>query len=419
MAFTRFFMLLLLSGLLLVSGAGFAQPKSSLSEISAYSFEIYKQLHQYPELGKKEFKTAALVRDELKKYGFTKFYEVDGLPTCVIAELDTRKEGPVIAFRAELDARPGKEKSGVAYASRIESLVHSCGHDAHTSILLGVARLLNSQKQLLKGKIYFVFQPAEEVKGGADDIVNSGILKKLNIGSMYALHAASGLDVGKVTISPGYIMAGSNYFTIELEGKGSHAATPFEGSNIPVLASKMVTTLSSIPALNMDISERPAVVSVTYLEAGKSGGLNVIPSQAVIRGTIRAYEQIDEPFNGRPSVSDIIRDQLAPFCAIPGVKCNIDIRKGSPPTYNSPELFDRMIPKLIKAFPGSIDTTPRKGMFSEDFSYFTKEIPCLYFGLGIAKENLGYANVHSEEFSVHPDAFRYGIELFVRIAEVQ
>lgn len=411
--------LLLTAGFILIAFSLTAQTQSQLSEAADYSFEIYKQIHQYPELGLQEFKTAELVRTELKKAGFTNFHKVEGLPTCVIAELDTKKDGPVIAFRAELDARPGEEKSGVPYTSKIDTVMHSCGHDAHTAILLGTARLLNSMKESLRGKIYFIFQPAEEIKGGADDIVNSGILEKLDIQNIYALHSASGLEVGRVTISPGYTMAGSNYFTIEIEGKGSHAATPYEGSNIPLITAKVVNELAGIPALQMDITERPAVISVTYIETGRPVGLNVLPSKSVMKGTIRAYEQIDQPFNGQPSIEEIINRQLQPICSTPGITCKIDIRKGSPPTYNSPELFEKVLPGLTKVFSGSIDTTPNRGMFSEDFSYFTENIPCLYFSLGVAKDNLGYANVHSEEFSVHPGAFIYGIELFSDIAGLQ
>lgn len=403
-------------GLLFLISVSFGQSKKQLTETAEYSFSVYKQIHQYPELGKEEFKTAALIKGELQKSGYSRFYAVEGLPTAIIAELDTRKPGPVIAFRAELDARPGHENTGLSYASTIDSLMHSCGHDAHASILLGTAKLMSSLKNQLKGKIYFIFQPAEEIKGGADDIVNSGILKQLKIESMYALHSTSGMDVGKISISPGYVMAGSNYFTIEIEGKSSHAATPFEGSNIPLLTARVVERLATIPSVIMDISNRPCVISPTYIETGKSSALNVLPSKSVIKGTIRAYEDIDTPFGDQPSIRDIVTEQVTLLCRTQNATCSVQIRKGSPPTNNNAALYEKIIPGLSKTFSGTIDTTPYRGMFAEDFSYYTTDIPCLYFGLGVAKDGLGFANVHSEEFSVHPDAFAYGIELFCRLA---
>ncbi|MBK7856672.1 MAG: amidohydrolase [Bacteroidetes bacterium] len=394
----------------------FSQTKDQLKETAAYSFEKYKQIHQYPELGKREFKTSELIKKELQTIGFTEFYEVPNLPTCIITGIDSKLEGTTIAFRAELDARPGKESTGLEYASKIDSTNHSCGHDAHASILLGTAKLIYSLKNKLKGKIYFIFQPAEETKGGADDIVNSGILNTLKIENIFALHSTSGLPVGKVNISPGYIMAGSNYFTIEIEGKESHAATPYVGSNIPVLTGKVIELITSIPSLKMDVSTRPCVISVTYVESGKTNAANIIPSTSVIKGTIRAYESVDSPFQNQPSIRNIISKEVEQLCLAQNAASKIEITKGSPPTINNNLLFDTTIPNLSKLFSGTIDTSPYRGMFSEDFSYYTENIPCLYFGLGIAKDKLGFANVHSNDFSVHPDTFIYGIELFCDIA---
>ncbi len=394
-----------------------SQSNEQIKEAAKYTFEIYKQIHQEPELGKKEFKTSALIKKELQKIGYTKFYTVQVLPTCIIAELDTQVPGPIIALRAELDARPGKENTGLPYASKTDTTNHSCGHDAHASILLGTAKLLFKNKAALKGKIYFIFQPAEEVKGGADDIVKSGILKSLKVENIFALHSVGGMAVGTVSISPGYMLAGSNYFTISIKGKGSHAAIPYEGSNLPVLTSRMIELITAIPAIKMDISLRPCVISPTYIELGNPRALNVLTDTATVKGTIRAYEPVDEPFQGQPSIEEIITREISRLCKTQDASCTINIRKGSPPTYNDNDLFNTTIPGLKENFSGTIDTTPYKGMFSEDFSYYTQEFPCLYFGLGVAKDNLGFAGVHTNEFSVHPDAFFYGIELFLNIVK--
>lgn len=401
------------------SYVSFSQTKEQLEDVASYSFEIYKTIHAYPELGKEEHKTSKLIKNELLRMGYTEFFTVPNLPTCVMTVLDSGREGPSVVFRADIDARPGKENTGLAYSSKIDSVHHSCGHDAHTAILLGTAKLLYEQKKQLNGKMYFLFQPAEETKGGADDIVNSGLLKKLEIDYMYALHAVSHVPVGNVTVSPGYIMAGSNYFTVEIEGKSSHAATPHLGSNVPVLTSKVIETITAIPATRIDVSSRPSVISVTYIESGKEKASNIIPSRSVIKGTIRAYEPIDVAFKNQPSIKEILTKEINSLCSIQDAAVKIEIIKGSPPTHNNVKVFNSIIPKLSRVFSGTIDTSPFKGMFSEDFAYYTESVPCLYFGLGVAKNKLGYANVHTSEFSVHPDAFIYGIELFSRIALIK
>ena len=153
------------------------------------AFELYRILHQDPELGKKEFHTSSLLKKRLIEAGITEFHSVPGLPTAVIAVLDTHKPGPVIALRAEMDARPDTEATGLAYASKIPGIMHSCGHDAHAAILCTAATYLKKHSDAVSGKILFVFQPAEEVKGGADDIVNSGILTQLGVEAMFALRS--------------------------------------------------------------------------------------------------------------------------------------------------------------------------------------------------------------------------------------
>jgi len=396
--------------------AAFARAEDEYSETAKYSFEIYKQIHQYPELGKKEFKTAGLIKKELMTIGYTEFIDIPELPTCVIAVLDTKKDGLSIALRAELDARPGQEKSGLQYSSKIEGISHSCGHDAHASILLGSAKLLFSKKDTLSGRIYFIFQPAEETKGGADDIVNSKVFQNLSISRMFALHSVSGLPVGQISVSPGYIMAGSNYFTIELHGRSSHAAVPYEGSNMPMLVSDIISGLARIPSLEVDISSRPSVISVTYAEFGDKNASNVIPAQSTIKGTIRAYEPIDKQYSGKLSLRELLERKVLGLALLYDAKAEIKINTGSPPTNNDAALFTKIIPELQKSYSGVIDTKPYRGMFSEDYSYYTDKMPCLYFGWGVAKDTLGFENVHSEKFSIHPDALVYGVELMVKLA---
>src|SRR4029077_16525947 len=172
------------------------------------------------------FETSKLVRRRLEELGFTQFVDVASLPTAVVAMMDTGRPGKTIALRSELDARPGTEATGLPFSSTVPNRVHSCGHDAHAAILLGVAEVIKTNESLFAGRIVFVFQPAEETAGGADDIVRENVLSKLGVEAMLAQHSAPGLAVGKFQVSPGAIMAGSSYFTVDIKGKGGHAATP-------------------------------------------------------------------------------------------------------------------------------------------------------------------------------------------------
>lgn len=382
-----------------------------------FVFESYKTIHQYPELGKKEFKTSAFIKSELEKTGYKNFINIDTLPTSVIAVFDSGKPGKTIALRAELDARPNQEKTNLSYSSKINGVMHSCGHDAHASILLGTAKYVMDYKDFFTGKIIFVFQPAEEIKGGADDIVNSGILKKLGVEKIFALHVASGLPVGNISISDGYTMAGSNYFTLKIKGKGSHAAFPFTGDDLLLKSMNISEELSYLPARKFDISNRPVIISITYFSGGNKNASNIIPSEVEIKGTIRAYEDITKPYKDEKSIEETIKNFLDSQTKNSALSYELKITKGAPPTHNDEKLFSEVTEKLKPIWKDKLDTSTSKSMAAEDFAYYTETIPSLYFNLGIAKDNLGYEGIHTDTFTVNPEAFRYGLKLMTFLAE--
>ncbi len=380
----------------------------------------YHTIHENPELGKKEFNTQKLITKRLKEMGYTEFVPSELAPTSVITILDTKKPGPVVALRAEMDARPlgegVEEPLSHSPRSQIPGVMHNCGHDVHASILLGVAGILSKNTYALTGKIVFIFQPAEEIKGGADDIVNEGILKKLGIEKMFAQHVAGGTAVGTVSISPGYTLAGSNYFTVTVKGKQSHGALPSAGSDVPLAAAHLIQGLSYLPARRIDITNRPVVISVSRFFTPQ-GALNVIPPEATFKGTIRAFEDVTEGTGKGKTIQETIDNYLENASKAHDVTSEFSLRKGSPPTYNNPELFDEIIKKLGNAWPGVLDTTPFRGMFSEDFSYYTREVPCLYFGLGIRKGDHGNEGVHSSDFTIDEGALKTGLRLMTLVAQ--
>lgn len=396
--------------------AAWNTPIAQVTADSALVWRIYRDLHEHPELGMREKRTAEVLRRELRQLGYSHFVESKSAPTAVIAVLDTRKPGPVIALRAEMDARPTQEPESHDPRSTIDGVMHNCGHDAHAAMLVGSAAVLMRNRESLSGKIVFVWQPAEETRGGADDIVNEGILQELGVQAIFAQHVVSGTPVGTVGVSGGPTMAGSNYFTLRISGSGSHAAQPSAGSDIVLAAAALVRELAVFPARRLDILERPMVISPTSFEAGSETATNVLPSEAVIRGTIRAFEKVVASAPDDSSLESKLRDYLNGAASSLGVTYELSIREGSPPTVNDDRLFRELSGPLAATWGSGFDTTPYRGMFSEDFSFYTAVIPSLYFGLGISKDGLGDAGVHSADFTLHPSALVQGTRFLVELA---
>lgn len=418
---------LLTGAMLMVAAPAATKPASSglnaaIDEALPVARDAYVFLHTNPELGKKEVKAHAYLTERLKAFGYTDFVASPSLPTAVIAVLDTGRPGPTIALRAEMDARPlpdgADEPADHMPRSQVKGVMHNCGHDAHAAILLGVAAMLKKHVGQLSGKIVFLFQPAEEVAGGADDIVRDGTLEKLGVTRIFAEHSAPGMPVGTVGVAPGDTLAGSNYFKLVLTGRSSHAAAPADGDDVALGAMKVAEEISELPARRLDISSRPAVVSITNFTAN-SGATNVLPGSAEIDGTIRAYEDPTVAPAGGRSLKDIVTARVAAVAAAYGLTPSWkEFRVAAPPTRNDPALFATTTPVLAGAFPGRVDTTGYRSMYSEDFAYYTSRTPALYFSLGIAKDGLGGAGVHTAGFTIHPDALRSGMTLMALLAEI-
>lgn len=384
---------------------------------SALVWRVYRDIHEHPELGKQEHRTHDLLKRELMALGFTDFIDSKLAPTAVITVLDTKRPGPVIALRAEMDARPTQEPADHDPRSTIDGVMHNCGHDAHAAMLLGTAALLAKHPEWISGRVVFVFQPAEETKGGADDIVNEGILERLGVEAIFAQHSVSGMPVGTVNVAAGPTMAGSAYFTLRITGAGSHAAQPSAGNDVLLAAASIVHELANLPARRIDMLSRPVVISPTSFVAGTDAGTNVLPGEAVVKGTIRAFEQADPPGSSdSTTIGAIMRRYLDGASAALGVGYELDIRQGSPPTVNDEKLFARLSAPLAAGWGAGFDTTPYRGMFSEDFAFYTESLPSLYFGLGIAKDGLGMGGVHSPEFTIHPSALVEGVRLLGLVA---
>lgn len=392
--------------------------QSEIGRVHSRVLRVYESLHTNPERGHDQPKTRDLLRAALEQIGYTKFVQSESAPTAVIAILDTKRPGPTIALRAEMDALGGvTEPTSHAPRSLVPGVMHACGHDAHAAMLLGVADVLWNNQAALNGKIVFLFQPAEEVKGGADEIVADGILQQLGVQAIFSQHATAGAPVGTVSVAPGATLAGSTSFTISVTGASSHVAQPFAGGDAPQALSVIVAGLPDILARRIDVLSRPAVMSVSYLAAGDSTTVNRIAGTAIARGSLRSFESVTSSALG-PPLATILDAYVTHTAAAHGAVGHISLRPGSPPLVNDSTLFRRIVPQLQSVWPGRIDTAPYRGMFAEDFAFYTPVVPSLYFGWGIAKDSLGNAGVHSSDFTIHPDAFDEGVRFFTILAEL-
>lgn len=408
--------LLLSVALTLAATPAQAAPDGATTAAGARAFVHYQALHRIPELGKQEVRTAAYLRDHLQAAGIRDLRTIDGLPTAVVAVVDTGRPGPTVALRAEMDARKGHERSGLPYASQTPGLMHSCGHDAHAAMLLAAAEAIAQAPEGLKGRIVFLFQPAEETAGGADDVVASGLLTRLGVSALYALHSAPGLPVGSVDLAPGPILAGSQYFTVTVTGRGSHAAAPQDGDDVPAVTADLITGLVHLPARRFDAVDSPVVVSVTSIQAGDPHSANVLPGTATFGGTLRSFRDITVPAAGQPAIRAQLEQFLHERARSLGTEARMAWRPGPPPTVNDATLYGRAVEGLRRRWPALHLGTARPSMFAEDFAFYTPHVPCLYAALGIARDTLGQAPVHTDGFTVHPDALAVGTRLFLEFA---
>lgn len=417
-AVSALFPLLLILSLLLGSRSAVrAQAAPLLLRAEANARAAFEAIHQQPEIGKKEYATSKLVRARLEALGGFSFVAIPALPTAVVAVLAGARPGRTICLRAELDAKEGvTETTSLSYSSRIPNVAHACGHDAHTAILLGVAEVLAQQRNELTGKVVFLFQPAEEVAGGADDIVADGVLQRLGVEAMFSQHVAPGLPLGKVAVSAGPVLAGSTSLTVTVHGRESHGASPEAGDDVPLAAATIAAALPYLPARKLNVISQPCVISLTSFSTGDPKVVNVIPGEASFRFTIRSFELLDAATPGQLSLRQLLGREVTGLAAAEGVTADTLFRRGAPATVNQEALYARLAPALQAGWGPDHLVAATRSMYSEDFAYYTASVPCLYFALGITSDGLGNAPVHTARFQVPPRALGTGIRFFLLLA---
>ena len=378
---------------------------SFLADLAAIRHDI----HAHPELAFNEARTAELVARELTAYGL----EVHrGLAkTGVVGVLRKGSSTRAIGLRADLDALPLLEKNSFSHRSRHEGLMHACGHDGHTTMLLGAARYLAENRDSLDfdGTVYFIFQPAEESEGGAAVMIEDGLFKMFPMDAVFGLHNWPGIPVGEMAVMPGAVMAGTSAFEISVSGHGCHAAMPNQGVDTLVVASQLVLALQTVVARNLHPCES-AVVSVTQIHGGEA--LNIIPDDAVLRGTIRSF---------KPEVQELVEKAIERLCSgiasAFGAQIKAVFDHRYPPTVNSvPEaaLCCRVAEALLGTDKVLKNELPSMG--AEDFAYMLQEKPGCYVWLGNGP-GVGGCTLHNPHYDFNNELIPYGISYWVRLVE--
>ena len=392
--------------------------EKDLDSLMTKVIEWRHDIHENPELGNREFRTAKKVADHLTSLGMD--VETGIAHTGVVGLLTGDLPGPTIAIRADMDALPVVEKTGLPYASKIKTtymgnevgVMHACGHDAHVAILMGVAEFFSKNKDQLKGSIMFIFQPAEEgppegENGGAKMMLEEGIFERYNPEVIFGLHV-SNAPHGYVGFAPGPAMAAASAWRVTIKGVQSHGSRPWEGIDPIMASSQFINQINTIVSRRVNIVGNPAVVSVGMIEAGTRN--NIIPEEATMMGTIRTFdpELRKEIYNDILKIAEGIETATGATVSV-----EFDVGGFYPVTYNNIPLGERMKQSLIEATNGNFaEITRRTG--AEDFSYFSQEIPGLYIFLGVNDPGkLEQAGNHSPYFTVNDDALDEGLKSLV------
>ncbi|MEK4156376.1 amidohydrolase [Paenibacillus sp. FSL R10-2779] len=346
---------------------------SKAKELSAEALEeeligIRRHLHRHPELSNEEYGTTEYIISLLERAG-VRIVEY-GLSTGVIAEIGGKKPGSVVALRADIDALPIQEESGVSFVSLYPGKMHACGHDFHTAALMGAAYQLKQREQQLQGTVRLLFQPAEEKAQGAQRIIASGALE--DVRAVIGLHNKPDLPVGTIGIKGGPLMAAADGFVIEVQGGSSHAAVPEAGIDPIVAASHIVTAFQSIVSRNVSPLQS-AVVSVTQIHSGNSW--NIIPEKAVLEGTIRTFDE-----TVRSKVLNRFQEVAVGVAAALGAEATVRWIEGPPPVINDPSLAALGV-ESVEAL-GYREIQPELSLAGEDFAFYQRVVPGLFVFVG-------------------------------------
>nr|WP_243436209.1 M20 family metallopeptidase [Acanthopleuribacter pedis] len=368
---------------------------------------VRRQLHRFPEVSNREFKTRDFLEETLRAAGFTRIERMAKTGLRVVYE--TGKPGPVLAFRADIDALPVTEATGLPYASEHQGVMHACGHDIHTGSLFGAALAIRNDPELT-GTFVFLFQPAEEgpppgEEGGASLMIAEGALDNPRPDAIFGLHTMGNMPLGQVGYRTGGILARSDRFFLTIEGKQAHGSAPHDGIDPIVTAAAVVTQAQSLVSRRTDARD-PVVLSFGEFNAGQR--FNIIPAKASLSGTIRTLDV--ETGDLIPQYLDQV---IAGVTAAHGAKYRFENETMCPSTQNDATWTKKAVAALDRA--GFETKAVAPIMAAEDFAYFAERIPGVYFFLGVCDQN-ECANIHSPRYSPAEASLKYGAGMFYTYA---
>ena len=389
------------------------------NKIEAKCISWRREIHQHPELGNNEYKTAKLIADHLKKLGLD--VKENFAKTGVVGILIGSKPGPCIALRADMDALPIIERPNVPFASTAKAVyngqevgvMHACGHDAHVAMLMSVAEILAGMKNDLKGTVKFIFQPSEEgppegEEGGAPLMVKEGVMENPKVDVIFGMHIESNIEVGQLQYKPGAFMASSDWFTIKVKGKGSHGSQPWLGIDPIAISAQIISGLQTIVSRQSELTKAPVVITVGKIEGGVRN--NIISEECTMYGTIRTLDGTMQK-----DVQEKIRTTAIKIAEAGGATAEVSINTKTLVTYNTPELVKKMLPSLQSAA-GEANVKEREWVTgAEDFSYYGTKAPSFFFYLGGMPKGMDPKKApphHTADFVIDESGMKTGIKTF-------
>lgn len=369
---------------------------------------IRRHLHANPELSYKEFETSAFVQNKLKEYGIAPRVIATTGVTAIIEGKNPGKR--IIALRADMDALPIEEKSVQPYVSKNKGVMHACGHDVHSTCLLGASKILMETRSQWEGTVKLVFQPGEEKNpGGASYMIRDGVLENPAPQKMIALHVNPALEVGEFSFREGMAMASADEIYITIKAKGGHAAAPQYTADPILIASHIIISLQQIISRN-NVPTNPSVLSITAIHGGNT--TNVIPAEVKLMGTFRAMDE-----TWRFDAHQRIKKMTEQIALSMGAVAEVNIDVGYPFVFNDPELT-RQAYKLAEQFAGKENVSETElRMGAEDFAYYSQKVPATFFRLGTGNKKKGItAIVHTPVFDIDEDAIEQGMGMMAWLA---
>ncbi len=398
-----------------------ANAMAASNKIEQKVIEWRRDFHTNPELGNREFRTAAIVAKHLKSLGIEVKEKVG--KTGVVGVLKGGLPGPVIALRADMDALPITERAALPFASKVTTtyngketgVMHACGHDAHTAILMGVAEIFAGMKKDLRGTIKFIFQPAEEgapegEENGAKLMIKEGVMENPTVDVIFGLHVSAETPVGQISYKPAGFMASASDMKITVSGKGAHGASPWMGVDPIVTAAQIVNNLQTIISRNLKLIDNPAIVTVGAINGGNRS--NIIPEKVEMLGTVRTFTTDDEKMIFE-RINTIVKNTAASNGATAEVI--LPYTFSYPVTFNDTALVRKMLPTLQKTTGAGKTVLVSAITGAEDFSFFQQKVPGFFFQLGSKPLTEKATSHHTADFFLDESSFKLGVNAFTNL----